>query len=321
MWIGGANDCGLVHALTEIVLEVTRIGAISRIDIEITGKLEATLRFKGSLPAEITLNLSTQVVPADQNFDAPLFSIAIANALCVECDVDWNHQNLRSKATYSRGMITSPICPSAVESSDQLIIRLRFDDEIFAPPTQLYFLTMCARTQELAIFNPQTVFNVVSRVENLSRQYHYVDGFKSYLPEMAYHYFDSSKSIIHLKLQEGDASAECVIYPLHCSIVRSFANQRQTLKHGSHVAGFKRAYRKVAKEFRDGDFVRMWPGQRDVLEGMALLIAVQLPDPRFGGATRDQLLDQKAEQLVYRMVKEKLPEELRKISDRQANPR
>jgi len=68
MWIGGANDCGLVHALTEIVLEVTRIGAISRIDIEITGKLEATLRFKGSLPAEITLNLSTQVVPADQNW-------------------------------------------------------------------------------------------------------------------------------------------------------------------------------------------------------------------------------------------------------------
>jgi DNA gyrase subunit B len=96
------------------------------------------------------------------------------------------------------------------------------------------------------------------------------------------------------------------------TVSRSFVNVIATHKGGTHVTGFERALVKTLNEqlravrlLKNGDEAVT---KDDVLEGLATVIAVRLPEPQFEGQTKEVLGTPAASRIVAQVVAEQLKE-------------
>jgi DNA gyrase subunit B len=94
------------------------------------------------------------------------------------------------------------------------------------------------------------------------------------------------------------------------SVTRSFVNVIATPKGGTHVTGFERALVRTLNEqlravrlLKNGDEP---VAKDDVIEGLAAVIAVRLPEPQFEGQTKEVLGTPAASRIVAQVVSEQL---------------
>src|SRR5690349_18042062 len=94
------------------------------------------------------------------------------------------------------------------------------------------------------------------------------------------------------------------------TVSRSFVNVIATPKGGTHVTGFERALVRTLNEqlrgvrlLRNGDEPVT---KDDVLEGLAAVVAVRLPEPQFEGQTKEVLGTPAASRIVAQVVSEQL---------------
>jgi len=94
------------------------------------------------------------------------------------------------------------------------------------------------------------------------------------------------------------------------TVSRSFVNVIATPKGGTHVTGFERALVRTLNEQLRG--VRLLKNgdepvtKDDVLEGLAAVVAVRLPEPQFEGQTKEVLGTPAASRIVAQVVSEQL---------------
>jgi DNA gyrase/topoisomerase IV subunit B len=325
MYVGGLNPRGLRHCIDIVVAEQLRLPGtrVRRVLVMIEGNLELSIKLHGIVPG-IDSGAGLADWPATLPFPASGLDLPIISAIAEDFRIIVVRDGRRDRATFSKGKPASARELSATDESPSMSVSIRFDRSLFPSPVELDYLALCGRAQEWAALHPATRFVIEDRRDGSIRHYHYPGGLHSLLREIA---FDSGVPPLNadspggrlFKIAgeiDGQRVDAVVLDPWRDRthpLIRSFVNGQQTVDHGSHVDGLFRAFSEAFREVDQGrGFQPVYEG-KEILEGAeAILVAVELREPHFFGATKARIDDKETERLVHEMAMRQLPDQISK---------
>ena len=325
MYIGGLNPRGLLSLLDDTVTDllnrhgtnpertVCRLGADGSYTIEFRG---------GSIDAVEPEAFETDA--GEFGVNAPLVSIKILSAFSDPLDAEVVCGGSRWAGTFAAGVPAGPPELSATGALPLLRIHYQPDPALFPVGMRLDYLAVCGRAREWAAFRPHVRLTVEQEEDGQRRDYHYPAGLLSLAQELEHRtwhdpWLRGVPQVWHCELTEGADSAEAVILcrPNGRAVVHSFVNGASTLEEGSHVDGLRSGVAEVAATARGDETTAnpfAHPDRRDPLANLTVLLAVRLENPRYQYSTRDVLGDDRARDLVRRMIVEALPGEIERAA-------
>jgi DNA gyrase/topoisomerase IV subunit B len=325
MYIGDLGAAGLHHLLWELVgnsLDEHLAGRASKIRVSVEGDLAEVEDDGRGLPVDpapgravsmleflfTTLHLgATQDGHWPHVHVSPLgfgMGLAIVSALSEELEVEVWQRGYTWKQRYARGRAVTPLERGARTERTGTRIRFRPDSTIFKT-TQFDRHAIHERLRELAIWNPQLTFELMSEVirEPL--------GTVRWLDKLAdeQEIERDGESFVLRTVQDG-ALVEVAATWCGSAIadLRSFVGQNQTTGGGSHETGFWQGVLEALAGRTPGLFFRRSPRgkrwQRALVPGLLAVVHVQLNDPVFAGPTRNELTNESAREAVRLAVAE-----------------
>jgi len=216
--------------------------------------------------------------------------VSVVNALAERCEVEVRRDGRIARQSYERGDPTSE-----VEIEERNLrrtgtrIRFRPDPRIF-PDIRIDRAMISERLRDLSYLLPDVTFELRDRREEQphEREYHSDEG----LPEYIDHLLESrdrlwDEAFLMEEEVEGTRIAICFNYDPdgHTERVLGYANNIRTEGGGTHVQGFKSALTRAAKAVSERDNFK----GRDLREGLAAVVCVQVPEPQFEGQTKGKL--------------------------------
>lgn len=310
MYVGGVDGRAVRFMTCDVVEELLAApgASISRVTAAVVGEGEVALDVAGRVPA-----LGPEHFVGEQPFhgtSSDLLSLTILAAMSRRLDAAVSQEGTAWRQSFSAGVPLAPPERAAGAGADAVSLRFSVDPAVFRD-VRVPFLTLCGRFQEIAVFHPACVFRVEDRTgPGVARDYHYPLGLRSYVEELDYDWlgFSDYGQVWKLELWEGTDRARAVIhhrgfgrYAMH-----SFVNGLRTRDGGSHVDGFERAFRE-ALAGEAGEPVRRYGWEEDPFYGLTVLLAVDMAEPSYAGATKDQLAGDRPRVLVSSMVATQLP--------------
>ncbi|MAG57915.1 MAG: DNA topoisomerase (ATP-hydrolyzing) subunit B [Planctomycetes bacterium] len=222
---------------------------------------------------------------------------------------------------FERGATTEPL--KVLGTTDQRGTKLTFspDPEIMEL-TKFNADTLATRIRELAFLNAGAKITMRDDREESSeaQTFEYPEGVKDFV-----RYLNVGKNVVHQEvvyfneehtIQNSDGKPEAYRIEVglqysdsYSEIVYSFANTIKTIQGGTHLSGFKTAltsafnsYAKQSKLLKDDKTL----SGDDFREGLAAVVSVRLPDPKFESQTKIKLANRNAQTVVQSVVYEQL---------------
>ena len=320
MYIGGLNPRGLLRILDDVVTELlalpdTRpervwcgLGADGTCTVELSG---------GPVGAVEAEDFETDA--GDNPADERLFSLKIASAFGDPLTAEVVRDGRRWVRTFVAGLPAGPLEVISTTAPANLRIRYQPDPALFSSGMGGGYLTVCGRAREWAVFHPHVRFTVGHEGDGQRRDYHYPAGLLSLAQELEHQWWqwqwmNSVSNVWHCTMKQGTESAEVVFVHRPCGpgVVHAFVNGYRILGGGSHVEGLRGGVAAVAERFTGEDGISnplAFGEGRDPLEGLTVLLAVRLDEPRWRYSTKDVLDHDGARELVRRTIIEMLPGE------------
>ena len=242
---------------------------------------------------------------------------ALAEWMEVEVSRDGQVHRIR----FERGETAEPL--KVLGETDQRGTKLTFkpDSEIMEVTT-FNADTLVTRFRELAFLNSMAKITVRDDREEDAEPivFHFENGVKDFV-----RYLNQGKNEIHedviyfnteQTIRNADGKEE--VYQVeaglqyndsYSEIVYSFANTIKTIEGGTHLSGFKTAltsaFNQYAKQERLLKEEKTLSGD-DFREGLAAVISVRLPDPKFESQTKIKLANRDAQTVVQSVVYDQL---------------
>ena len=338
LYIGGTGQWALNCCIFELIansLEEHLDGRGSRIVVTIhtDGSLSITDEGGGisvmpdarSQRPFIELVMTTLIVPGDrhQRLHRAL-GLSGVGTKCVNAVSEWMRINTvwdgnEYQITFARGHVTEPLIklPTPMRANGTSI-RFKPDPEIFKNISfDRDFLG--GRLDHLAILHPKLAFVLIDERPNLARQplvslFHSPNGIADFLqlacdpygrtyPEPIVLAGDMNGLKIALGFQFVDFGNVSMV---------SYVNSSPTLQGGTHVQGFLEGLTNTFNEL---------PGNRrpfsreDLRTHLLAFVAVWLAEPRYGGATKDKLINPDVETTVQKFTMQGIKQWAEKDAD------
>jgi DNA gyrase/topoisomerase IV subunit B len=289
MYIGGLTPCGVVSITAGLIVRaISNVNrATERVAVLIVGAQHAIVQIGEAAEAE----LLQKQYPLDGIFMASVFSEVLT--------IESVQNGFRETQQFSRGR---PLTKRSVEASDSrpfLRIEIVLDRQLFPSDVSFSFYSLTHRLKGIAISNRETAFSLEDRQQNLRYDFRYPDGLMTYLLE--YGVVPYKELPIHLELSEVGESVEAVVCEwVDVEMAVSFVNGQQMRGNGSHVDRFLDLYSHARQ-------VQAF-GRHFSRKSLFLLMALQLNEPHYAGATRERLGDdRRASELIDRIAHDQLP--------------
>ncbi len=211
---------------------------------------------------------------------------------------------------FERGVTRRPLEVRGNASGTGTKVHFRPDPEIFAV-SKYDANNLRTRLRELAYLNKNVKIVFVDEHEDREDIFQFADGVIEFVRAVnatknAVHadviYFHAEKDLIDVEvaMQYSDSYAE---------VVYTFANTINTREGGTHLSGFKTAltrclnnYGKKIGLLKEGKTL----SGEDFREGLAAVISVRLPDPKFESQTKIKLANRDVQGIVETLVGEQL---------------
>ena len=212
---------------------------------------------------------------------------------------------------FERGRLTEPLAKIGTSETTGTKVTFYPDETIF-PDITFSFDTLQTRLRHAAFLNAGVRIKLVDERTGQSDDFHYEDGLDAFV-----RYLNRTETVIHddviritgqndeahvsvdIALQYNDGFSE---------VVQAFANGIRNSEGGTHLSGFRGAmtrslmsYGKRANLFKDRT-----PGGEDYREGLAAVITVRIPDPKFEAQTKIKLVNPEVEGAVSSIAYEAL---------------
>src|SRR6185369_2989934 len=340
MYIGDVRSAaGLHHLLWELVansMDEHLANRASKIRVSVEGDLAEVEDNGRGLPVEPAPGLGVSMLErlfttlhagATQDGHAPHVHVSplgigvglpIVNALSEELEVEVWQRGYAWIQRYARGRAVTPLERGARSERTGTRIRFRPDRTIFTHP----HFDRCAiheRLKELAIWNPQLTFELMSQV------IHEPLGTVRWLDRLAHdrRVARDRESFVLRTVQDGALVEVAAAWCSNSAVadVRSFVGQKQTTGGGSHEAGFWEGIL-AALATRNPSLFRRPPRgkrwQRALVPGLLAVVHVQLHDPVFAGPTRERLDSEPAREAVRRALAEAFGKHLEQAPELEA---
>ncbi len=334
MYIGDTTPRGLHHLVYEVVdnsIDEALAGHASKVDVVIheDGSVEVTDDGRG-IPTDIhktqkksALEVVMTMLHAGGKFDNKAYrvsgglhgvGVSVTNALSEWCEAEVRRDGKIFRQKYERGKVASKVEILGSTKERGTTISFLPDNQIFES-IQFSYDTLANRLRELAFLNKGirvSIRDERDKKDIREQVFCYKGGiteFISYLnrAKQPLHreifYCDKSKDGIEVEvaLQYNDSYSEEVF---------SFANNINTIEGGTHLSGFRTALTRSCNQYaKSKDLLKGIEGTlsgQDMMEGLAAVVSVKVPQPQFEGQTKTKLGNGEVEGIVSSVVYETL---------------
>ena len=346
MYIGSTSASGLHHLVYEIVdnaIDEALAGYCTHIEVTIEpGNIIRVSDNGRGIPVDTqeqtgksALEVVYTVLHAGGKFGGGGYKVSgglhgvgasVVNALSEWLEVQVSRDGKIYQMRFSRGDITQPITVVGASETTGTTVRFKPDGTMFDELVYNYE-TLHTRMQQQAFLNAGVTITIEDlreeedwlpqkkKEEDIHRDVLcYEGGIREYVSFLNKNKTPVSEDIVYLSGKKDDAIAEIAFQyndGYNAQIV-SFANDVNTPEGGMHETGFKTALTRVINDYgRKNNIIKTDADKlsgEDVLEGIAVVISVKLPDPQFEGQTKQKLGNAYIRTLVNGIVGEQLTE-------------
>ena len=346
MYIGSTSSSGLHHLVYEIVdnsIDEALAGYCTHIEVCIEeGNIIRVSDNGRGIPVDIqeqtgksALEVVFTVLHAGGKFGGGGYKVSgglhgvgasVVNALSEWLEVQVSRDGKVYQMRFSRGDITQPITVVGKAENTGTVVRFKPDSTMFDELTYNYE-TLHTRMQQQAFLNAGVTITIEDlrdeedwlpqkkKEEDIHKDVLcYEGGIREYVAFLNKNKTALTDDIVYLSGKKDDAIAEIAFQynDGYSSQIISFANDVNTPEGGMHETGFKTALTRVINDYGKKNNIIKTDADKlsgeDVLEGIAVVISVKLPDPQFEGQTKQKLGNAYIRTLVNGVVGEQLTE-------------
>ncbi|MEE9394199.1 MAG: DNA topoisomerase (ATP-hydrolyzing) subunit B [Planctomycetota bacterium] len=330
MYIGDTYEYGLHHLVYEVVdnaIDEAQNGYADQVDVILHADGSVTVEDNGrgipcgmheqeGLPAaEVVLTkLHAGGKFSDDNYKVSGglhgVGVSVVNFLSEFLELDVSQNGKIHHLRFERGVTATKMEIRGDTQRTGTKLRFKPDHEIFSV-TEFDAKTLRTRIRELAFLNAGLRISFVDERDSSEQNYCYKDGIVEFV-----HYLNENKNTVHddvvyFQAEKGDTQIEVAMQynDGYSEVLYTFANTINTREGGSHLSGFKTAltrsmnnYGKKSGLLKEGKTL----SGDDFREGLACVISVRLPDPKFESQTKIKLANREIQGVVETLVSEQL---------------
>ena len=337
MYIGGIGTKGLHHLVYEVVdnsIDEALAGYCTHIEVFINEDNSITVTDNGrGIPVDIhekegksALEVVMTVLHAGGKFDKGSYKVSgglhgvgvsCVNALSTLLHVEVCRNGKVYMQEYRRGIPQFDVKVIGESNTTGTSVTFHPDPEIFIDLEYQYKI-LATRLRELAFLNAGISLCITDRREKdeqgvvLSETFYSEEGVREFVKHI-----DSSREsliqdVIHISTDKYGTPVEvAMIYNnSYSENLHSYVNNINTIEHGTHVAGFRRALTRTLKKYAEDskllDKVKVEISGDDFREGLTAVISVKVGEPQFEGQTKTKLGNNEVMGMVDQAVGEAL---------------
>ena len=336
MYIGDTEDgTGLQHMVQELVdnsIDEALAGHCTSVDVVIHADNGMTVRDDGrGIPVDFhedegkpAAEVIMTTLHAGGKFDANAYKVSgglhgvglsVVNALSSFFRLTIRRDGQIFEQTYENGTPTSTL--DVIGETDQTGTTCYFEAavEVFKE-VQYRFDALSAKLRELAFLNSGVRLTLTDERTGETQEFQYDGGLREYVA-----YLNGSKTPLHevvhfQRTVDGDMGVEIALQwtDSYQEQVRTYCNNIYQSDGGSHLVGFRAGLTRTLNNYIEREEIAKRSGVKtsgeDAREGLAAVVSVKLPDPKFSSQTKDKLVSSEAKPAVETTLYELLTDYL-----------
>ncbi|KAA6301029.1 MAG: DNA gyrase subunit B [Candidatus Ordinivivax streblomastigis] len=321
MYIGDISQKGLHHLVYEVVdnsIDEALAGHCKNIWVIINEDNSVTVKDDGrGIPVDYhekekksALEVVLTVLHAGGKFDKDSYKVSgglhgvgvsCVNALSTYLRAEVRRDGKVYEQEFSCGKPTGELKIVGETTERGTTITFKPDDTIFVV-TEYQYSILAGRLRELAYLNAGVNLELTDmRVVGADGSFKHEIFFSSEGLSEFVRFIDSAKEpligedVIHIVTEKQGIPVEVAMTynTSYNESVSSYVNNINTIEHGTHVAGFRRALTRTLKKYAEDskllEKVKVEISGDDFREGLTAVISIKVQEPQFEGQTKTKL--------------------------------
>ncbi|MGC8734068.1 MAG: DNA gyrase/topoisomerase IV subunit B [bacterium] len=338
MYIGSTDKKGLHHLINEVVdnsIDEAVVGYCDYIKVVITKNGECTVEDNGrGIPVDIVesegksaLEVVLTTLHSGAKFSNKVYKISgglhgvgisVVNALSSYLKAEVHRDGYIYYQEYQKGIPITDVIKKGKTNKTGTIITFKPDPEIFKV-TEFDDEYILERLEELAFLNPFITIEFIDERKGIKKVINYPGGILDFVKTLLEHNnLKELYEIIYIKASNQDIIFECsfVHTDSEIELVKSFANNINTVDGGVHVSAFRQAFTKSVNNYLPIFLEKLKEKDlnlsgEDIRNSMVYVISVKVPNPQFEGQTKSKLVNTEIKTILENLVYN----ELKKVFD------
>jgi DNA gyrase subunit B len=332
MYIGDRQVRGLHHMVSEVVdnsVDEAMGGFCTQISVTIDADGSCTVEDNGrGIPVGIekstgksALEVVHTILHSGGKFDNKSYrvsgglhgvGVSVVNALSEWLEVEVSRDGKGFRMEFARGAKKGEMRELGPRKTTGTKTTFKPDAEIF-PEVDFRFDILAHRLRELAYLNAGLKITLSDKRDGRTETYQFFNGLTEFVEHL-----NEGREVLHkrvLRLTRSDPALnmECDIALQYTTgyteEIVAFANNIHNLDGGTHVSGFRAGLTRTLNNYARASNMlkdKQSPTGEDFREGLAAVISVKLPDPKFEAQTKVRLMNPEMDGFVESTVNELL---------------
>ncbi|MCL4469777.1 MAG: DNA topoisomerase (ATP-hydrolyzing) subunit B [Sulfuricella sp.] len=239
---------------------------------------------------------------------------------CVNALSKWLKLTIRRDDTkyfmeFDHGVPVAPLSVAGQTEKRGTEVHFLADEEIFGN-IEYHYEIIAKRLRELSFLNNGVLIELIDQRTAKSENFAFSGGVKGFVE-----YMNRSKTVLHPKVFFAHGEKEGITVEVamqwndsYQETVQCFTNNIPQRDGGTHLTGLRNAMTRTLNNYIEQNELakkaKVETAGDDMREGLACVLSVKVPEPKFSSQTKDKLVSSEVQPLVQEIVAAKLTEYL-----------